>query len=604
MDAAAIDYTDDLLEEGFSLSKSIVLRGNFQAFDEESLTRTIESVLNVERVSVKGENTAFVQLQEVQQAREVGESLFLDEDNPNVKVYKSGLNAIEAENLKIMHKMRSMEKERIEIERVHREEKQAWEKRFDEMEQLLKRLDVSQTVPKQPLILEEERVPSLGLPPTTPAVPIPTPRTRTPSPNSFPLHSVASTSTNFPQHTYSNPLYGAPSIASGNPLHRVASTPISNPYMRVPHNYYNYPTTSMAAGNPIPGIASTGYMNNQTAHAGNPLNRGASQSVIHVPIHATDDRVNIQVEHTVNSFSNRIKPFSGNSPRNGEATFEEWSKQIEIMLEDENISERSKRQKLLGSLHSQALDLARSMGDISPANIFKGLEDLYGSSANGVKLLQEFFKATMSQTETATQYLQRLSIQLRKVIKKGGLRPDQEDESILTHFKSTCRDDKICQILHVKYSSTLPPSIHELMKEVKKVEEDFGHPDQMYNKAAKARSNVQVVDETSHLKDQIDSIQSQLNEVSNLMALGFKNLNSAQCQVNQQSLPASTDNKAPKKKYKGFCYNCGATDGHYHERCNNSANPELVHKLLIEQQKRRSNSKGNAGHLNGQGPRL
>ena len=78
----------------------------------------------------------------------------------------------------------------------------------------------------------------------------------------------------------------------------------------------------MITGNPLPGIASTSRMNNQTAHAGNPSNQGASQSVIHVPINATEDRVNIQVEHTINSFSNRIKPFFGNSSRNSEATFE------------------------------------------------------------------------------------------------------------------------------------------------------------------------------------------------------------------------------------------------------------------------------------------
>ena len=47
-----------------------------------------------------------------------------------------------------------------------------------------------------------------------------------------------------------------------------------------------------------------------------------------------------------------------------------------MMLEDDSVSEISKRQKILGRLHSPALDVAHNMGDISAAMIFKGLEGL------------------------------------------------------------------------------------------------------------------------------------------------------------------------------------------------------------------------------------
>ena len=93
------------------------------------------------------------------------------------------------------------------------------------------------------------------------------------------------------------------------------------------------------------------------------------------------------------SFHYGVRSFSGHGPKSGEVSFEEWFKQVELVVEDDSLSEQGKRQKVLGSLHSSALDLARSLGPNATAQeICQIMERMYGSTANGVQLLHEFFR--------------------------------------------------------------------------------------------------------------------------------------------------------------------------------------------------------------------
>ena len=98
-----------------------------------------------------------------------------------------------------------------------------------------------------------------------------------------------------------------------------------------------------------------------------------AQSSLSIPLAGPDvnDRISVQVEHLVCGDSNLIRPFLGNQSRQNENSFEEWAKEIELMLEDEGLLQKAKRQKLFGSLRSPALDIARGMGDISIYGLFK-----------------------------------------------------------------------------------------------------------------------------------------------------------------------------------------------------------------------------------------
>ena len=140
-----------------------------------------------------------------------------------------------------------------------------------------------------------------------------------------------------------------------------------------------------------------------------------------------------------------------------------------MLLDDDTVSDNHKKQRILSSLHSPAADLARSMGDIPPCELFASLEGLYGITCNGVTLLQEFFTLHMEPSEAASDYLQRLSVKLGSVQCKGRVLSSQANETILTHFN----DDRICHVLHVKFDHQSPPTLHELIREVKRVEKNF-----------------------------------------------------------------------------------------------------------------------------------
>ena len=79
----------------------------------------------------------------------------------------------------------------------------------------------------------------------------------------------------------------------------------------------------------------------------------------------------------------------------------------------------------------------------------------------------------MEPTESATDDIQRLSVKLSAVVRKNGISEEQVDETILTHFKSTWNDEKISNIVHIKYDTSNPPTLQELMREVKMADEEL-----------------------------------------------------------------------------------------------------------------------------------
>ena len=143
----------------------------------------------------------------------------------------------------------------------------------------------------------------------------------------------------------------------------------------------------------IPGRDSS-HMNNigisyRDTSSNNVPSEGNSH-VLHIPVSTTG--VSLQVEHIVRGgCEHKIQSFSGSSLREGEVSFDEWSKQIELMLEDDSLSVTAKRQLLISSLCYPALDLARGMDQIPAEEILKDFTNMYASTHSGPSLLREFF---------------------------------------------------------------------------------------------------------------------------------------------------------------------------------------------------------------------
>ena len=318
-----------------------------------------------------------------------------------------------------------------------------------------------------------------------------------------------------------------------------------------------------------------------------------TQSSLRIPLAGPDvnDKISVQVEHLVCGDSNRIRTFSGNQARQNENSFDEWAKEIELMLEDEGLSQRAKRQKLLGTLRSLALDIARGMGDISIYALFKNLGELYAPSTSCVRILQDFFRMTLKPGEGLIDYLQRLSVTLDKVVKRGGLQSDLVDDTLLSHFKTTCADDRVAHVLHVRFGAGTPPSLQQIVREVRRTEEDFASvpPKRDSNKKVQVQQrNVEVVD------PKIEQMQSQIDMLSKQIQLLSSQSAAMACQQ-PSAVPTSNNSSQPQKKptnKKWICLHCGKDDGHRRENCNNQPNPQLVHDVLNRRPRQNQN------HLN------
>ena len=309
-----------------------------------------------------------------------------------------------------------------------------------------------------------------------------------------------------------------------------------------------------------------------------------------VPLTPSRDQVNIQVEHLVRSETNRIRPFSGNTPKGGESTFEDWAKQVELMLEDASLPAAAKKQKLLCSLHCPALDIARKQSGKSAEEIYCYLVEFYAPASNGVTLLSEYFSTCMKDQESNIDYIQRLSVMLDRVVKNGGLQEENVQRTLLTHFKSTCRDERVANAIHAKFTSDSPPSQLELIKEIRRTEEDFRCVPQKRNSKKAFAHGHHANGESSilaNIQSQMQMLQQQMSQLQMKPApapvapsLPYRPPTTGH--QNSSARPAVSNTSAmtnqPQRVF--ICFNCGRSDGHRRRNCPYPSDPRLVHRIL------------------------
>ena len=276
--------------------------------------------------------------------------------------------------------------------------------------------------------------------------------------------------------------------------------------------------------------------------------------------------------------SYRIKSFSGsNPPKNGESTFQEWSVQIQLVLEDPTLSVLGKRQRLLGSLHSPALDMALTLGERSTAvELFAYIRRLYQDSSDGMASLKEFFSLTPTSIEKPSEYLIRLELALQKVRSRGGIRSEDINSTRLHQFRSTSRNQNVYNLLNARFPKGTSPTLPDLIDAVKEVERDDTH--------FKVRSCVQTtpseMEEIQKLRSQVQGLHSLVNRV-------------------QQSEAGATKSSSPQRNEGRFrfCYNCGELN-HISYQCKRARNAELVCKRLEEREKMYQQQRNQTESLN------
>ena len=306
-------------------------------------------------------------------------------------------------------------------------------------------------------------------------------------------------------------------------------------------------------------------------------------------------RIAVEVRHVIRSegpaYSTRVKPFSG-LKRGGEASYEEWAHQCEFILDDDAISERVKQMKITGTLLSPVLDVIRSMDQTVSRGIFNAISEIYGYSSNGTRLLQDFLKMSRSHSESATEYVQSLNVYMAKVVKKDGLRRDQADDTLLSHFKSTC-SPQIQQLLHGRYGGSTVPSIHVLLKEVREAEDTFDQASSLREpQPGRARMQANATDASpmQDLQKQLSQMQAHMNRLERVL-----NARERERPRNRSAFHQQPRNPSGLQRFCTYKYNCP-----------NEANPSMVYQRLNPNNKSQASNPNrsqatNSNHLNEQG---
>ncbi len=286
----------------------------------------------------------------------------------------------------------------------------------------------------------------------------------------------------------------------------------------------------------------------------------------------------------------RLKTFSGVWPvRNGEASFEEWSRLVGIVLEDKAISSTGKRQRILSTLQPPAFDVAFNLGTNKPIeDVISHLKRLYHFKDNGPMSLQEFYKQTPKPTERPSDYLIRLEVELQKVLAQGGITEEHMDKTRFHQFRSTNRNHSLYSLMNAAFRSDSPaPSLVELMDAVKEME----RTDALYapkNPQSHVQNTTSTLEQTNY-----DKLQAEIASLKSMLS-----------KTKQEAPPAPSRETRPgdrRRDIMRFCYNCGDYS-HQLYACQNPSNSELVQQRLKAREDHRRKRGPRQGSLNYRGP--
>lgn len=354
----------------------------------------------------------------------------------------------------------------------------------------------------------------------------------------------------------------------------------------------------------------------------------------------------VVVEHTVRSealvspvnASFRLRNFSGKLPcPSHEVDFDTWRHSVELLLQDPNLSDLQRSQKILDSLVPPAANVVKPLGpEALPSAYLELLHSAFGTVEDGDELFAKFLNTLQDAGEKPSHYLHRLQAALSEALKRGGVVASEADRHLLRQFCRGCWDNALLTDLQLERKKDKPPSFTELLLQLR-VEEDrhTAKESRMKKHFAATRPKVAshsiaanadfpaltMQNDLTEMRTQITALQSELTrlkpqkvdppvdaqrdlvtelkaQISQLQShLATLTPNPPRKKSNPPKANAKTNCKVPERTpltsqaaksrpKPGYCFQCGE-DGHIASVCPNDPNPSLVtdkRKQLKEKQ--------------------
>lgn len=189
----------------------------------------------------------------------------------------------------------------------------------------------------------------------------------------------------------------------------------------------------------------------------------------------------VVVEHDVRSEDKgkhahsaiRLTLFSGKTPRSySETDFDTWRSHVDLLMQDDSISDLDKTRKILESLLAPASDLVMHLDPASPPTDYLLLLDsAFGTMADGEELFVRFMNTLQDHGEKPSAYLQRLQVALYLTVRRGGLPKGEVERHLLKQFCQGCWDEGLLTDLQLEHKQLNPPPFAKLLMMLRAAEE-------------------------------------------------------------------------------------------------------------------------------------
>uniref|UniRef100_A0A8C5PWD4 Paraneoplastic antigen Ma-like C-terminal domain-containing protein n=1 Tax=Leptobrachium leishanense TaxID=445787 RepID=A0A8C5PWD4_9ANUR len=129
----------------------------------------------------------------------------------------------------------------------------------------------------------------------------------------------------------------------------------------------------------------------------------------------------------------RLRNFTGNVPTPaGEETFEEWVEQAMQALDEWDVPEAQKKQRITESLKGPASEAVRNLKlsrkDCTALDYLNVLEEVFGRTEKAAELVYQYEHTYQRRGERMTEYMRRLDKILHQILLKKGAEPAEVDK--------------------------------------------------------------------------------------------------------------------------------------------------------------------------------
>lgn len=271
---------------------------------------------------------------------------------------------------------------------------------------------------------------------------------------------------------------------------------------------------------------------------------------------------------SVNYGYRKLRIFSGVQPvPPGEEEYETWMEQALQALEEWDVPEAQKKQRITESLKGVAAEAIRnlkfSQESCTAYDYLRMLQDEFGRTEKATDLIFLFEHTFQRENEQLSEYIRRLNKMLYQIVLKKGIEPRDMDQVRMKQIlRGALSSDPIwIQLKTLQGGTSLRYS--DLIKMVR--EEEAILEEKKKGSGFSFPAEVRTLN-VSNGNSEIEELKAQVSQLTKMLTLLSAGVKSPLGKVTSEPVPESTTRVVPIQKPSNICYNCGGV-GHYRKTC-------------------------------------